>query len=621
MQNLYAQAVRLHQGGHVKQAESLYRQILAKLPKQAETLNALGMLCLQANRFDEACLWLEKAAKETNQAPQVLLNLAEAYRNTGDKNKVVKICQSLIRGKSHLPQAYFYLGSVHHDAQQLKEAVASYQKALQFLPNFPECLNSLGAALDELGNSVEAIRCFKEALRLAPRYVAAHINLAKSLRANGELYEAQAQYHRAMEVGGRNAKFYLEIGDIWVELQDYEKAASSYQEVLKIDPDNARAFNGMGNCEQLAGHRELAEQYLEQSIKLNSLVVTPYFHLANNKKAVSAEDPLIGRIKDKLNEASVKGEQEAVLQFALAKLLDDCREYEQSFGYLQSANKTVFGIADYSISIEAAKFENIKRVYDELLFQRYEKVGSASEQPVFIVGMPRSGTTLTEQIISSHPQVSGAGELRLINIIENRLASRLNAAYPDCVTELDGGILSEEAKWYLDGLKLFTGQGEFRKITDKMPHNFLRLGLIHLLFPNAKIIHCRRDPMDNCLSLYFQMFGSKRHRYCYDLEVLGNYYKLYQSLMQHWREVLPTSMMEVDYEAIVADPEGKSRQLIDFVGLKWDDACLTPHQQSRTVKTASQWQVRQPIYKSSVQRWKNYEAFLDPLKQALGQGA
>jgi hypothetical protein len=228
--------------------------------------------------------------------------------------------------------------------------------------------------------------------------------------------------------------------------------------------------------------------------------------------------------------------------------------------------------------------------------------------------MPRSGTTLTEQIASSHSRVGGAGELRTLGDLMRRLAGR--GGYAEALAGLTRGQSRDLARNYLEALRQIGGPGE--RITDKMPHNFEDLGLIALLFPNARVVHCMRDPLDTCLSCFTHHF-SENHGYNTDLSVLGQYYREYRRIMQHWREVLPLRMLDFSYEALIADQEGKSRELIAFLGLEWEDACLAFHANDRLVSTPSRWQVRQPIYTSSVKGWKKYEKHLGPLFEALGE--
>ena len=260
-------------------------------------------------------------------------------------------------------------------------------------------------------------------------------------------------------------------------------------------------------------------------------------------------------------------------------------------------------------------------IYTPELFQRHRDHGSNSELPIFIVGTPRSGTTLIEQVLAAHPRVHGAGELKFIGERVQSLPQRMgrSIAYPQCVKSLTPELISEFAKAYLEHLRGHSAAANVLRVTDKMPINFYHIGLIAVLFPRARIIHCRRDPLDACLSMYFQSFTEGYH-YSYDFADLGVFYRQYRRLMDHWRRVLFGRLIEIDYEDIVNHQEASSRQLVDACGLDWDDACLRFYEHNRPVRTGSGWQVRQPIYKTSVKRWKNYEQHLGELVDALKAG-
>ncbi len=619
MQQLFLNAVNLHQSGQFLQAESLYRQVLAKFPRHPDVLNALGMLYQHTGRFSESCHFLEKAIQFRQDAPHLYVNLAESCRLSGDTKTAIKWGEKALKLNGRNADAEFVLGSAFHDAGRIDRAVECYRNALKNRPDFPEAHNSLGSALEETGYSEDAKLHFKKALQLAPQFAAAHLNLARLHKKLGDFPEAQEHYKLAIACGDVSISTRLSIAELWVEMQEYGRAEPYYAEVIRTDSTNVQALNGLGLCAMLRGERQEAEVYFEQALSIDPSFIASLVNLSHNRKFSSAEDPVITRIQLCLADAATDVEARAGLHYALGKALDDCASYDQAFlSYAEGAKLTHQQVGK-SISEYQVEFAKIKEIYTPELLSRVKQMGgNSSGLPVFVVGMPRSGTSLTEQIIASHPNAVGVGELMLMSNIEHRLSQRLDMPYPDCLTALTLEEIENQSSWYLAGLKHFSNEVECHRIVDKMPHNFLRLGLISILFPNAKIIHCRRDAMDNCLSIFFQKFVGNGHKYSYELTTLGQYYRLYEDLMAYWREALPAQILDIDYEATTADPEAISRKLIEFVGLEWDDACLTPHKLERTVKTASQWQVRQPIYKTSVQRWRHYEKHLGPLKVALG---
>lgn len=309
----------------------------------------------------------------------------------------------------------------------------------------------------------------------------------------------------------------------------------------------------------------------------------------------------------------------AALHFALGRLLDRRDDIDGAFRHYHAGNRIKAALAPFDAAAHAAYTDRLIEIFDQRFFAERAGFGSPSERPVFIVGMPRSGSTLVEQILSCHPDVTAAGEHDEMRRIARRLpeAVESTARFPDCVAAITPDIAAGLAAAYLASLeRLDPPPGDARRVADKMLGNFLRLGLIALMFPNARVIHCRRDPLDTALSCYVQSF-ERGMRFTYDLAHLGIAYRHYERLMAHWRRALPLAMLDVQYEALVADQEGTSRQIVDFCGLDWDPCCLAFHEKERQVRTASFWQVRQPLYASSVGRWRRYEAHLGPLIEAL----
>jgi tetratricopeptide (TPR) repeat protein len=310
-------------------------------------------------------------------------------------------------------------------------------------------------------------------------------------------------------------------------------------------------------------------------------------------------------------------DQKIMLHFALGKISDDMRDYARAFENYRAGNDLAAAKAPFDAAAWRAHVERSIADFPAEFFARRKSFGVDSRRPVFIVGMPRSGTTLVEQILAAHPSVAAGDGLEAMPLIATGLPRRLGTAapFPQCLGEVSEALSRELAGEYLAALERVDKSAA--RVTDKLPLNFLNLGLIALLFPNAAVIHCRRDPVDTCLSCYFTRFSSHLN-FSFGLESLGAYYRGYRRAMAHWQKVLPIPILDVDYEELIADQEATSRRLVAHCGLAWDDRCLAFHETARPVMTASNWQVRQPLYKSAVARWRNYEAFLGPLRAALG---
>jgi len=309
-------------------------------------------------------------------------------------------------------------------------------------------------------------------------------------------------------------------------------------------------------------------------------------------------------------------EQRLFLDFALSRLAEQGQRYDEAFRYLTAANRLARKQTHYDVARMEVFFKDTRTVFSREFFARRTGFGLLDRTPIFIVGMMRSGSSLVEQILASHPDVHGAGELTDLKQIIYYFDGALNLqAYPDQVPDLGADQVAARAREYLRRLR--DRGGEALRVTDKMPGNFRYLGMIHLLFPRAKIIHCRRHPLDVCLSCY-RLYFSGAHPYAYNLRELGHYYRLYEGLMQHWHNVMPGAIHDIQYESLVADQEAETRRLLDFCELPWHSGCLDFHKSERAVMTASLSQVREPIYHSSLQKWQAYEACLGPLIEALG---
>lgn len=322
----------------------------------------------------------------------------------------------------------------------------------------------------------------------------------------------------------------------------------------------------------------------------------------------------ISLAEEMLVRSRLSDDEKQRLHFAAGKLYDSVDRYQEAFEHYHQANALYRG----KFSCETLG----KMVNDSISLFKPGRMGkmpvaqSVSNRPVFIVGMPRSGTSLVEQILASHPQVFGAGELNDINQFANCMQARLGtmSTYPACLEKVTLDVLEELTRDYIDRLYALNASG--LRVTDKMPHNFLHLGMIAMLFPSARIIHIQRDPMDTCLSIYFQQFNNL-HSYAHDLSDLGYYYMAYKKLMAHWRSVLNLPLLEIHYEDLVADPDTWIPRLVEFCGVEWDEKCIRFHETKRPVNTPSTEQVREPMYSRSVGRWRHYETQLQPLKAAL----
>ena len=542
---------------------------------------------------------------------------AARHQQAGDLVKAEAMYRQILKRHPDHPDALHLLGMVTHLMGDTRTAVGLIRRVIRRYPDFPEAHNTLGNILKNQGDTAGAVACYRKAVKLRPEHVSAHYNLGNCYRDVGNLEKAAACYRRAVEINPEYAKGHNALGGI---LRDQDKAAEAiacHRRALAINPRYAAGYYGLACVLQVLGRFDEATTQFEKALAIEPDYAGPYQGLAAMRKTEPG-DELIARMQELLDTAALSRADRILLDFALGKCFDDTGEYDEAFEHYRSANELKKLVEPFNAGDFTRKIDRVIETFTRRLVEEKAALGTSSELPVFVVGMPRSGTTLVEQILASHPRVVGAGELRLIGRMGENLPGLLQASvpYPECARLLDAATVLRLAQGYLDHVEALAGGAA--RVVDKEPVNFAHLGLIATLFPRARIIHCQRDPMDTCLSCYFQDFRSQA--FANDLSHIGLYYQTYRRLMAHWRRVLSMPVLDLCYEDLATDPEGASRRMIDFCGLGWDDACLDFTNTDRAVLTASFWQSRQPIYKTSIGRWRRYEKHLGPLKRAL-QGA
>jgi len=444
--------------------------------------------------------------------------------------------------------------------------------------------------------------------------VTARVQAAVGLQRAGKLDEAEHAYRALLESYPRQVEALGFLALLRWERGDEQDAMRLFEQVLAIAPGAATHHHNYGVVLRQIGRMEDSERHLRQAIELAPDYAEAYHNYVIGHRLHSG-DPLISGIDAALSKPGLSDADRCFLHFAAGKFHADSGDDARAFRHYAQANSAK-GVR-YSLAADARQFAAIQSTFGPGLFARLEQGGNPSRVPIFVVGMPRSGTTLVEQILASHAGVFGAGELRDMMAIAGSLPATVegDAAFPHCMEALPTQVLDGMARGYLRRVQTLAPDAE--RVVDKFPQNFLLLGLIALMFPRARIVHCERSALDTCLSCYFQNF-TRGQDYSYDLTNLGGYYQLYAAMMEHWRSVLPVPVHALRYEELTADPEATVRRLFDFCGLEWDPACLEFFETRRTVRTASVWQVRQPIYRSSVARWRSYEQELAPLIKALG---
>lgn len=612
-------AILLASTGRASQAAKHFRLIVKAHPAYAPGHANLANALLESGDLAEAITEFQRAIRLDDGLIGARIAMSETLRRAKRYAEAVSSYTTILDRNKTNHSAFYGLGLVYRDMDDIPRALECFEHAVGLAPNIAEYRLNYGSALVRYKLYSIAIEQLYQAVGLKPDWLEAIVLLGDALQLQRRFDDALECLERARKLVPENPELLERIGYVYLDMGDTEQALKTFRQVLSTHPNRHNALLGIGRSHMEAGQSSEAASAFESLISNHPESASGFYYLAVSRKFTS-DDPVIRRLQSLADKAPVEKPSAVSLNFALGKAFDDCKQWESAWQHYALANRLHSSKVKYDPKAEEAKFESLMAVFNSTLMRDRTEFGSDSALPVVIIGMPRSGTTLTEQIISSHPDVAAAGEVVFWDAARQAVPFALGTKdpYPQCVVNLRENHAREISENYIRLLNQIAGPNEAPiHVTDKMPHNFLYLGLIALLFPKAKIIHCQRDAMDNCLSIFFQNFSGD-HPYAYDLENIGHHYKQYERLMGHWHQVLPGRILDIKYEDTIADPEYWSRKLIEHIGLDWDDACLAPHKQERIVKTASHWQVRQPIYKTSLQRWKNYEKHLGPLKVALG---
>jgi len=499
-------------------------------------------------------------------------------------------------------------------AKDYISAEVKAKKLIKKFPNFQAVYNLLGLCLQSQKKFLEAIKYYKIAIQNNPNFFVVINNLGLTYHNMYDLKNAQHYYERAIEINPKFTHPISNLGNVKKELNNYEEAIKCYKLALSIDNKLYIVLHNLGMAYQALGKFEESKKYFESVLKNN-----PKFTRADRSLSMSLKydinNPHLKIMENKIKDQSLNNFQKIELYFGLGKAYEDIKNYKKSFENYKLGNKIKRDTIKYQINDDVKLFKNIKNSFSNINFQNLENVGNKSNKMIFILGMPRSGTTMVEQIIANHKNVYGAGELRdLTQIIKENFLVNDKIKFPEKFNIKDQNFFSNMGTKYLENLDRYNTNKNY--ITDKAPLNFKWIGLIKLILPKSKIIHCTRDPKDICLSLFKNFFEGELN-FSYNLEEAGKYYKLYQNLMEFWKQLLPDFIYDISYEKLVENQEFESRKLLDFCNLDWDKNCLTFYRNKRGIVTASFAQARKPIYKNSVNSWQNYKNELLPMFKIL----
>ena len=636
----------LHDQGRWAEALGSLLRALELRPRDPDSLICAANAMKALGRAGESVALYQGALQIDPTSGEAHNNLGNAFLELGQCAQAAASYRTALRTQPHNAEVHCNLGNALRQLDQLDAAVECSQKALALEPGSSVAHNNLGLCWAAMGRRADAVASYRQALRLSPDYVDALNNLGKVLRDLGERHEALWLHQRAVTLEPALARNHVGLGDALFELRRLDEAEASYRRALALQPAQpkirvslaivlrmqGRLAEAQMDCETAldedaacvealcllgelhadSGRFSRAHELFERVIAHDPSVSSALCSIAAHRRMTTADTQWLRNVQDLLT-TPLPLAHEINLRYALGKYSSDTGEYDQAFTHYRDANELT---KRYGTRYEREKLtQRVARIiehFDSACIEHLQAFGSASEQPVFVVGMPRSGTSLIEQIAASHPRVFGAGELRFWDTAFAAVER----------TGLESGacerLIPELAREYLQRSQPPAEAAGALRVIDKMPANFLYAGLIHAVFPRARIIHMRRHPIDTCLSIYFQNFFNVS-TWSNDLEDLAHYYGEYDRVTAHWRAILPAaSWLEIPYEALVAGQEEWTRRLLEFLGLPWDPRCLEFHQTQRVVITASKWQVRQKMHTASAGRWRHYEKHVAPLLWLAG---
>lgn len=605
------------QDGNQADAINALNRALEIDPSNHHAHNNLGIIRFESGAHEQAVDAYRKAIALHPAFPEAHNNLGNALRKVGELDEAGEAYRTALTLREAYPEAYNNLGTLLREQHKPDQAEMAIRKAISLNPRYLEAHNNLASIYHAEDRDVDALRQLAEALKIEPEN-ARSLLLTARIQAKRHTYDlAERACEFVLAQDPDNSEALTVLGSIKHELDRYDEALALLERAVAIEPPSAEAHYFYGICLKSVGRLEEAKEQLLKGLDINGSMYGAYANLndlvdyAKDKAMFKRLKDVIETVENPLNPAML------ALHYAYGKALEDKKQYAKALEHYITGGEIKRTQLEYDEPEIFKFFADIKEMFAADVFANRPFEGLSDERPLFIVGMPRSGSTLVEQIVSSHRDVFGAGEVKYFANALHKLRGRFPelSLFPKMFEELNRKQLQVLGTTYIDAL--VTPAAGSKRVTDKLLTNYFFVGILHILFPKAKFINTRRNPVDTCLSAFTKLFKDDMP-HSYDLRELGRYYREYDALMQHWEKVLPAGTMKVlHYEDVVADTEKNAREVIDFIGLEWDDACLAFHESKRPVKTASVAQVRKPIYTSSLERAQKYGAGLQPLIDAI----
>jgi tetratricopeptide (TPR) repeat protein len=644
----YTEALTALRMGRAATAERQLRAIEASAPGDVNSLRLLGASLLYQDKVTEAVDILERVAAAAPHFWAARADLAHAYRAAGKLDAALREVRSVVAAAPALVPAWLAYGDVlvelekYPDAkfayecarladpevrriEQARDALASddhktaeeiFRDVLRADPAQVAALCGLAAVSLTVSRSLDAVRLLKHALKQSAHLPLALRGLSQALLAQGHLPEAESAVRRLLKIEAENPNNWVLLATVYTRLMRQPDALAAFEEAARMNPAEVRLRLSIGHLNKTLGRRSECEQSYKQCLEMDPNMGEAYWSLADLKNYVFA-DAEIASMQSLIKGEDGDDEDQAHLHFALGRAFEHKKDYPAAFEHYATGNRRRRKTVPFDIEAFENKTRRVRESFDGAFFAARSGYGFPDPSPIFIVGLPRSGSTLIEQILASHTCVEGTFELpNLLSIVrEFDHADAQHDAYPEIVCALPLEQFANLGRRYIEETAPLRGARPY--FIDKMPNNFSHVGLIQSILPRAVLIDARRHPMDACFSTYKQHFAEGQS-FSYDLTDLGRYYRCYLSLMDHWDAVLPGKVLHLQYEELIRDPEAQIRRLLSHCSLPFEPACLSFHETQRPVRTASAEQVRQPLYTSGVGYWHHFEANLEPLKRALG---
>lgn len=540
------------------------------------------------------------------------LRKAVGFMRAGRLSDAEAACNEILAQDAGHSEANHMVGVMRLQRGNSAGAVAALEKAVRGNPENGVAQANFGSALSATGRTNEAAEAFHAAIRLNPGAIEAYNNLAQLEMRRNNTDEALRLYRSALEISPRNNQLHANTANALLAAGQVEQATRHYKQALASQPNLTEAHYGLAQALRDIGDIGRAKEHYDVAMRLDPEHANAMLSFA--MIADTATETQQVRMRMAYKRSQKESEQRMLLSFALGKIEDLNEDFGAAFGYYQEGNAIRSRQLQYSIEQTRAEFQQLISVFNKRFFAERSGFGDPDDRPIFILGMPRSGTTLVEQILASHSQVTGTGELAHFPRSVFSAMSQIDPrGFPSAAPDMTKADAERIAADYMSNARQRIDARQFH--TDKLPANFMLIGMIRLVFPNAHIIHCTRDPRDTCISLFKTFFPSGGHHFSYNLEVLREYHGLYERLMDHWKGLFGDDIIEVNYESLVRNPDTGIRGLLDRLGLEFEQQCLEFHKTRRIVRTASAGQVRKPMFTSSIGTWERYKPFIPGLRE------